>query len=107
MATRDDRDQLLTLLPASYRKESGDFVAAGQHVTACIEEELDLRRLTSIQGWLWVAGMPLPPRALHHQRLLGREIFNTEQMNIHIVWTTGKIFLKPIPRFLLDPAFWA
>ncbi|EJP61156.1 uncharacterized protein BBA_09902 [Beauveria bassiana ARSEF 2860] len=105
-ASGDERDQLLTLLPASYRKESGDLAAAGQHVTACVEEELDLRRLTSIQGWLWVAGMPLPPRALHHQLLLGREIFVTEQMDMHLVWTTGRMFLKPVPRFLLEPAFW-
>ncbi|KAM3554896.1 hypothetical protein ARSEF4850_006247 [Beauveria asiatica] len=106
VAPQDDPDQLLTLLPASYRKESGDLAAAGQHVTACVEEELDLQRLTSIQGWLWVAGMPLPPRALHHQILLGREIFVTEQMDMHLVWTTGRMFLKPIPRFLLEPAFW-
>ncbi|KAM3470253.1 hypothetical protein MY5147_006520 [Beauveria neobassiana] len=102
-----ERDQLLTLLPALYRKESGDLAAVRQHVTACVEEELDLRRLASIHGWLWLAGLPLPPRALHHQLLLGREIFVTERMDMHLVWTAGKMFLKPIPRFLLDPAFWA
>ncbi|OAA75137.1 hypothetical protein LEL_07125 [Akanthomyces lecanii RCEF 1005] len=42
VASQDNYDQLLTLLPASYRKESGDLVAACQHVTACDEEELDL-----------------------------------------------------------------
>ncbi|XWW94402.1 hypothetical protein V2A60_002345 [Cordyceps javanica] len=55
VAPRDDPDQLLTLLPALYRKESGDLAAAGQHVTARVEEELDLRRPTNIQGWLCVA----------------------------------------------------
>ncbi|KAJ3494230.1 hypothetical protein NLG97_g4214 [Lecanicillium saksenae] len=106
VAPRDDPNQLLTLLPASYRKQSGDLAATGQHVTACLEQELDLQRLTSIQGWLWMAGMPLPPRALHHQLLLGREIYVTEQMDMHLVWTPGRMFLKPIPRFLLEPAFW-
>ncbi|KAJ4158524.1 uncharacterized protein LMH87_009047 [Akanthomyces muscarius] len=106
VASGDERDQLLTLLPASYRRQSGDLAAAGQYVTACVEEELDLRRLTSIQGWLWMAGIPLPPRALHHQLLLGREIIITERMDMHLVWTTGRMFLKPIPRFLLEPAFW-
>jgi hypothetical protein len=56
--------------------------------------------------WLWVVGRPMPPRPLHHQLLLGREPFVTEQMDMHLVWTTGQIFLKPIPRCLLDPAFW-
>ncbi|KJZ68076.1 hypothetical protein HIM_12532 [Hirsutella minnesotensis 3608] len=106
-ASRRDRDQLLSLLPASYRKESGDLAAVCRHVTACVEKELDLERLTSIHDWLWVAGLPLPPRALHNQLLLGREILVTERMDMHLVWTTGKMFLKPIPRFLLEPSFWA
>jgi hypothetical protein len=38
--------------------------------------------------------------------LLSREIFVTEQIDIHLVWTTGRIFLKSIPRFLLEPRFW-
>ncbi|KHN94744.1 uncharacterized protein MAM_07340 [Metarhizium album ARSEF 1941] len=107
VARRDHDEWLLSLLPASYRQESRKLVAAGQHVTACLEGELDLRRLTSIRGWLWVAGLPLPPRPLHHQLLLGREIFVTEQMDMHLIWTTGRMFLKPVPRFLLEPAFWA
>ncbi|KAM3466354.1 hypothetical protein MY5147_009080 [Beauveria neobassiana] len=107
VAGQGERDQLLALLPALYRKESGDMAAVGQHVTACVEEELNLERLASIHGWLWIAGLPLPPRALHHQLLLGREIFITERLDMHLVWTTGRMFLKPIPRFLLDPAFWA
>ncbi|OJK00246.1 hypothetical protein ASPACDRAFT_1880666 [Aspergillus aculeatus ATCC 16872] len=100
-------DQLLYLLPASYRKASGDVVAAARNVTACIEKELNLDRLTIIHRWLWVAGRPLPPRALHHQLLLNRGILITEQMDMHLVWTAGRIFLKPIPRFLLEPNFWA
>ncbi|KAJ4147490.1 hypothetical protein LMH87_002003 [Akanthomyces muscarius] len=89
VASQDNYDQLLTLLPASYRKKSGDLVAA-----------------CHIYGWLWVASRTLPPRALHHQLLLGREIFVMERMDIPLVWTTGRMFLKPIPRFLLEPAFW-
>jgi len=83
------------------------LAAVGRHVTACVEKELDLERLTSIHDWLWVAGLPLPPRALHNQLLLGRGIFITERMDMHLVWTTGKMLLKPIPRFLLEPSFWA
>ncbi|KND86058.1 hypothetical protein TOPH_09274 [Tolypocladium ophioglossoides CBS 100239] len=106
-ASRRGHDQLLSLLPASYRIESGDLAAAGRHVTACIEKELDLRRLASIHSWLWVAGLPMPPRLLHYQLLLSREVFATERMDMHLVWTIGRVFLKPIPRFLLDPRFWA
>ena len=72
----------------------------------CLEKELDLQRLNKVFHWLWVAGRPMPPRPLHHQLLLSRDIFVTEQMDMHLVWTTGRIFVKPIPRFLLDPNFW-
>ncbi|GKZ24770.1 hypothetical protein AbraIFM66951_002010 [Aspergillus brasiliensis] len=48
----------------------------------------------------------MPPRPLHYQLLLSREIFVTERMDMHLVWTTGRMFLKPMPRFLLLPQFW-
>ncbi|XP_044716491.1 uncharacterized protein HRG_10023 [Hirsutella rhossiliensis] len=105
-AFRHENDQLLSLLPASYRTESDDLAAPARHVTTCIEKELNLRRLTSIHGWPWLAGRPMPPRPLHHQLLVGREVIVTEQMDMHLVWTTSWIFLKPIPRFLLEPRFW-
>lgn len=105
-SSQGNPNYLLSLLPASYREGLGDLVAASHGITACIEKELDLDRLASVQNWLWAAGLPLPPRAVHHQLLLGREIFITEQMDLHLVWTTGRVFLKPLPRFLLDPEFW-
>ncbi|OQD68822.1 hypothetical protein PENDEC_c030G01277 [Penicillium decumbens] len=86
-----DDEQLLSLLPASYRTDSDNLAAAS---------------LISVFGWLWVAGRPMPPRPLHYQLLLSREILVTEQMDMHLVWTTGRIFLKPVPRFLLEPHFW-
>ncbi|KAK9444639.1 uncharacterized protein VB005_01702 [Metarhizium brunneum] len=98
--SRHDHEWLLSLLPASYRKESGDLATAGQHVAACVAQKLDLQRLASSHSWLWVAGLALPPRPLHHQLLIGREVFVTERMDMHLVRTTGRMFLKPIPRFL-------
>ncbi|OAQ57830.1 hypothetical protein VFPPC_14921 [Pochonia chlamydosporia 170] len=56
------------------------------------------------------SGSPVCPcrhELLHLQLLLSREIFVTERMDMHLVWTTGRMSLKPIPRFLLEPAFWA
>ncbi|KAI0421868.1 hypothetical protein F5X98DRAFT_225157 [Xylaria grammica] len=37
---------------------------------------------------------------------LGRKILLTEEMDVHLVWTTGRMFLKPIPHFPLEPQFW-
>lgn len=103
---RPSDDELLSLLPASYLTKSDDLVAASRDVKACLEKELDLRRLTNIMDWLWLVGRPSPPRPLHHQVLLSRDVFITERIDMHLVWTAGQIFLKPLPRFLLEPRFW-
>jgi hypothetical protein len=49
----------------------------------------------------------MPPRPLHYQLLLSREIFVTERLDMHLVWTTGRIFLKPVSCFLLELCFWS
>ncbi|EXL99213.1 hypothetical protein NOF04DRAFT_5796 [Fusarium oxysporum II5] len=105
-ASQPDDHQLMLLLPATYRTPSDDLAASKLYVIDCINTELALRRLNRIYGWLWIAGRLAPPRALHYQLLLSREIFITEQMDMHLVWTTGRVFIKPIPRFLLEPCFW-
>lgn len=85
---------------------SDDLAAPARCVAACVDTELDLRRLTCIHDWLWVVGRPMPPRPLHYQLLLNRDIMVTERMDMHLVWTNGRIFIKPIPRFLVEPHFW-
>ena len=100
----DDNEQLLSLLPASYRTELDNLAAANLDV---VNKELDLQKLDKVIGLLWVVGRPMPPRPLHYQLLLSRTIFITEQMDMHLVWTTGRMFLKPIPRIILEPRFWA
>ncbi|GKT92453.1 ankyrin domain protein [Colletotrichum tofieldiae] len=72
-----------------------------------VDEEVDLSRLSDIHNWLWIAGRMKPPRPLHAQRLLLREIVITEKLDLHLVWTTNRIFIKPLPRFLLEPHFGA
>lgn len=60
-----------------------------------------------MQDWLWLAGLPIPPRPLHHQAVLQRAICVSEKMDLHLVWTAGRIYMKPLPRYLLDPGFWS
>ena len=100
-------NQCEALLPASYRTgpENFDLAAPRQDdLLTPLKQDLDLRRLVNLR--LWVAGRPIPPRPMHHQRLLGREIVITEQMDLHLVWTSGYIYIKPLPRFLLEPRIW-
>ncbi|OAP55708.1 hypothetical protein AYL99_09860 [Fonsecaea erecta] len=97
---------ILAMIPASYRTKSHDLIPPRLDDISWIENELDVQRLHRIKGWFWVVGRPTPPRPLHHQVLLGREVFVTEQMDMHLVWTGGRMYLKPLPRFILEPHFW-
>ncbi|KAF6803003.1 hypothetical protein CMUS01_15207 [Colletotrichum musicola] len=104
-------DTPLSLLPASKRTSNDDLeclTATHQStdIRRWVSEEVNVDRLDDIHKWLWVVGRPMPPRPLHHQRLLNRAIVVTERPDMHLVWTSGRIFLKPLPRFLLETKFW-
>lgn len=71
-----------------------------------MRSELCVDRLNDIHSWLWIVGRPMSARPLHLQRIKLREIFITEQMDLHLVWAPQQIYLKPVPRFLLDVEFW-
>ena len=116
-------NSLVALLPACRRSSNDnlepfpviglqqDPTASGGYddVVRCqswIDEEINIQRLGGIQEWLWIVGRPRPPRPLHQQLLMNRNIVVTEKMDLHLVWTTERIFIKPLPRFMLEPLFW-
>ncbi|KAL1627494.1 hypothetical protein SLS54_002419 [Diplodia seriata] len=71
-----------------------------------LTKDLCVARLNAIHGSMWVVGRPMPPRPLTAQLVHRREIVITEDINLHLVWTKGCMFLKPLPRYLLVPSFW-
>lgn len=95
----------LAELAASYRFKD-DLVAPTRLESRFVEQEFELDRIHDIMQHLWMVGRPVPPRPLHHQLLLRRQIVITERMDMHLVWGQGHIYLKPIPRFLFLPGFW-
>lgn len=70
--------------------------------------DLDLRTaaLDKIYAHLWLAGLPKAARPAHRQVLLGRTFVVTENPNEHLVWSTTRIFIKPLPEYLLSHNFW-
>jgi hypothetical protein len=68
--------------------------------------ELRTARLDEIESYLWLAGLSNCARPLHRQQLLGREIIITEDPNEHLVWHKTRIFIKPLPIFLVDLDCW-
>ncbi|EFY86037.1 hypothetical protein MAC_07921 [Metarhizium acridum CQMa 102] len=71
-----------------------------------LEGELGVPSLNDVHDLLWLAGRPMPPRPLTYQLAASRNIAVVEDVNLHLVWEPGRIFLKPLPRYLLNAAFW-
>lgn len=94
------------LLPATYRYRHRILRLVSSDVRAFLQCELDISRLNRIHKWLWLVGLPTSPRSLHYQRLKKRDIVVAEQLDLHLVWSPSRIFIKPLPRYLLSPSFW-
>ncbi|KAK0630721.1 hypothetical protein B0T17DRAFT_616338 [Bombardia bombarda] len=55
---------------------------------------------------LWFAGAKRPATPLQFHVAIGGEIAAVHRMDLHLILTSeGKLFVKPIPPFLLDLAF--
>ena len=97
-------------LPAVYHDKSRSLQTieeTDEHsIQNYLEWELTVPRLNEIHGYLWLAGRPMGARPLHRQAMLGRELVMTEQVDLHMVWQERRIFIKPMPDFLLDYEFW-
>ena len=92
-------------LPAS-RQNQNDQVEPVTDKLAFLKQEFGLERLNRIHEWLWLVGRPMPPRPLHYQKAVQRDIILHEQLDLHLVRTNQRLFLKPIPRYLFWPSFW-
>ncbi|KAK0701345.1 hypothetical protein B0T21DRAFT_388263 [Apiosordaria backusii] len=97
---------LLDQFPASFLTNNNLTAPQPLPTLNHIEQDLNPHRLHSITPFLHLAGRPVPPRPLHYQLLLNRTIVLSERINVHLVWGQNRIFLKPLPRYLLNPLFW-
>jgi hypothetical protein len=56
--------------------------------------------------WIMTTQSSANVEPLHRQRIKGREVLITESPRLHLVWIHDRIFLKPIPKYLLSHHFW-
>ena len=94
------------VLPALVQLSGGKFIVPKHDLRRYLTSELDVSRLNRINHRLWLAGLPRGARPLHKQILLGRKVVVTEQADLHLVWSKSRIFIKPLPRFLLTHDTW-
>ncbi len=97
---------LSALLPASYRSGHNQLEPTSLSLSY-LSAELGLNELEDFNHWFWLLSSPCLPRPLHDAAFLGREICITESLDRHLgLGRTSHLYLKPVPRVLLDPRFW-
>ena len=93
-------------LKSSHVEKPDTLLVPRQQIDDFVDQEFNVRRLDEISSLFWIAGRPMPPRPLHRQLMMGRDVVLCEQLDMHLVWVEGQILLKPLPRFLLSRDFW-
>ncbi|KAJ4382593.1 hypothetical protein N0V86_001815 [Didymella sp. IMI 355093] len=78
------------------------------HIRSFLKEDLCSPDLEKMAPRLWIMTTLSSDNinALHRQRVKGREIIVTEEPRLHLVWIHNRVFVKPLPRYLLSYAFW-
>jgi len=73
------------------------------------DRDLSTPLLDQMSFWLWLVATPKSTHvaALHAQLVRGRKIVITEDPEMHLVWISDRVFVKPLPPYLLSYAFWA
>ncbi|RDL41704.1 Uncharacterized protein BP5553_01683 [Venustampulla echinocandica] len=64
--------------------------------------------LEKFAPYLWVMSTHSSTNVnpLHRQLVKGRKIIVTEEPRLHLVWFHDRIFIKPLPKYLLSYRFW-
>lgn len=108
------------LLPAVFREDALPRLSPPSLASsAYLASELGLGRLDGYDHhWFWLLGSPALPKPLHDCVHRGRTVCVTERMDRHLGLGLGGggsrsggskkdlLYLKPLPRFLLDTRFW-
>jgi hypothetical protein len=74
-----------------------------------VEKDIPTQSLNQKSPWLWLVATPKSTHvsALHAQISRGRNIVITEDPELHLVWISNRVFIKPLPAYLLSYAFWS
>ena len=91
------------LLPASSQASPYERKLPSDSISEFLHSELSVQRLNIISKHF---GRPIPARPLQQHFALGRAIIAMEQIDLHLLWFRDRIYIKPLPRFLLSINFW-
>ncbi|KAI9933585.1 hypothetical protein ASPWEDRAFT_30422 [Aspergillus wentii DTO 134E9] len=79
-----------------------------EEVQKFLSDQLLTPRLNELYPIFWMVATRKSDHiyALHHQIVRGRDIIPSEDPGLHLIWYYDIIYVKPMPRYLLNYAFW-
>ncbi|KAI9855735.1 MAG: hypothetical protein M1824_005895 [Vezdaea acicularis] len=79
-----------------------------QRFFSYLEHELFTPDLNKMSPCLWLVATQSSSHIspLHEQIVRGRQIIITENPELHLVWVSNRVYIKPVPPYLLSYAFW-
>ncbi|KAM3069268.1 hypothetical protein ACMFMG_010776 [Clarireedia jacksonii] len=80
-------------------------VAGADATRTRYKKEYCQQRLNEIHSHLWSAGKKKNINALHHQKVLCRDVILSERFDLHLVWFDRIIYIKPLPISFLNYSF--
>ncbi|CAD6441287.1 6ffb112b-b6d0-424b-b9ed-5ceac955cd36-CDS [Sclerotinia trifoliorum] len=77
-------------------------------IKECLQTELMTTDLNKLAPYLWLVAKQDSQHisSLTEQIVRGRNIILTENPGLHLLWFDNRVFIKPIPKYLLSHAFW-
>lgn len=92
-----------TYLPGDPRIQLTDT-----NIGQCLQAELMTVELNKLAPYLWLmttqSSKNISP--LTEQLVRGRKLIVSENPGLHLVWVHDRVFLKPLPEYLLSHIFW-
>jgi hypothetical protein len=86
--------------------EADKLLDQSDNIRLYLQWDLQTSTAEKTRQHLWLSGVSRPARALHQLSLLLRAIHATEDPNEHLLWHDQRIFIKPLPEYLLNYDFW-
>ncbi len=73
-----------------------------------LRKDLETGELDAMSPNLWLVATHSSGNVspLHHQAVKGRRIIITEDPRLHLLWIDDRIFVKPLPLYLMSYDFW-
>ncbi|KAL9077633.1 MAG: hypothetical protein Q9161_000005 [Pseudevernia consocians] len=80
----------------------------GASLESYLEQDFLTRDLDRLAPHLWLVGAQDSSHisSLTQQIFRGRDIVLTEDPGLHLLWIYDRVYIKPIPKYLLSRAFW-